>query len=83
MKFILKYIFIPPFSLFDIVSQVTADGSIDCQGDPARQEFIVGELHLAEAALERRENGGWQKHTRTCFFSTLFPFMEGFWQAEK
>ena len=30
---------------------VTADGSIDCQGDPARQEAIVGQLHLAEVAL--------------------------------
>ncbi len=30
---------------------VTADGSIDCQGDPARQEEIVAPLHLSEVAV--------------------------------
>jgi len=30
------------------MSFVTADGSIDCQADPARQEILVSGLHLAE-----------------------------------
>ena len=30
---------------------VTADGSIDCQGDPANQESIVSALHLTEVAM--------------------------------
>ena len=30
------------------MSLVTADGSIDCQADPARQEILVSELHMAE-----------------------------------
>ena len=30
------------------MSLVTADGSIDCQADPARQEILVSGLHLAE-----------------------------------
>jgi len=33
---------------------VTADGSIDCQGDPARQESIVADLHLTEAVVAMR-----------------------------
>merc|ERR1719494_340417 len=33
---------------------VTADGSIDCQGEPARQESIVADLHLAEALVAMR-----------------------------
>jgi len=33
---------------------VTADGSIDCQGDPARQESIVADLHLTEAIVAMR-----------------------------
>ncbi len=32
------------------VDLVTADGSVDCQGDPARQETLVAPLHLSEAA---------------------------------
>jgi len=36
------------------VSLVTADGSIDCQGDPARQESIVSDLHMAEAVAGMR-----------------------------
>ena len=35
----------------DKVDLVTADGSIDCQGDPANQEAIVTRLHLAEVAV--------------------------------
>ena len=31
------------------VDLVTADGSVDCQSDPGRQESIVADLHLAEA----------------------------------
>ena len=33
------------------VDLVTADGSIDCQGDPANQESIVSALHLTEVAI--------------------------------
>jgi len=46
-------------SLGDI-SLVTADGSIDCQGDPGRQESIVADLHMAEAltALNILHEGG-------------------------
>jgi len=46
-------------SLGDI-SLVTADGSIDCQGDPGRQESIVADLHMAEAltALNILADGG-------------------------
>ena len=33
------------------VDMVTADGSIDCQGDPANQESIVSALHLTEVAI--------------------------------
>ena len=33
------------------VDVVTADGSIDCQGDPANQESIVSALHLSEVAI--------------------------------
>ena len=33
------------------VDMVTADGSIDCQGDPANQELIVSALHLTEVAI--------------------------------
>ena len=32
------------------VDLVTADGSVDCQGDPARQESLVAPLHLTEVA---------------------------------
>jgi len=42
------------------VHLVTADGSVDCQGDPARQESIVSDLHMAEAitALKLLKEGG-------------------------
>jgi len=42
------------------VSLVTGDGSIDCQGDPGRQESIVADLHMAEAiaALNILAEGG-------------------------
>jgi len=43
-----------------LVHLVTADGSIDCQSDPARQESIVSDLHMAEAvtALKLLAEGG-------------------------
>jgi len=43
-----------------IVNLVTADGSIDCQSDPARQESIVSDLHMSEAitALNILADGG-------------------------
>jgi len=43
-----------------LVHLVTADGSIDCQSDPARQETIVSDLHMAEAvtALKILAEGG-------------------------
>lgn len=43
-----------------LVHLVTADGSIDCQSDPARQESIVSDLHMAEAitALKILAEGG-------------------------
>eukprot|EP00092_Neocalanus_flemingeri_P040572 GFUD01044178.1.p1 GENE.GFUD01044178.1~~GFUD01044178.1.p1 ORF type:complete len:760 (-),score=259.24 GFUD01044178.1:200-2479(-) len=34
-----------------LVHLVTADGSVDCQSDPARQESIVSDLHMAEAVM--------------------------------
>ena len=42
------------------VDLVTADGSIDCQIDPARQETLVLDLHFGEilAALGVLKNGG-------------------------
>merc|ERR1719436_1588969 len=42
------------------VHLVTADGSIDCQSDPGRQESIVADLHMAEtlAALKMLSAGG-------------------------
>ena len=42
------------------VNLVTADGSVDCQSDPGRQESIVADLHLAEtvAALRMLTVGG-------------------------
>ena len=42
------------------VHLVTADGSIDCQSDPGRQESIVADLHMAEtlAALKMLSPGG-------------------------
>lgn len=42
------------------VDLVTADGSVDCQSDPGRQESIVADLHLAEAvtALNMLTEGG-------------------------
>ena len=42
------------------VHLVTADGSIDCQSDPGRQESIVSDLHMAEtlAALKMLTAGG-------------------------
>ena len=42
------------------VNLVTADGSVDCQSDPGRQESIVADLHLAEtvAALRMLSVGG-------------------------
>jgi len=36
------------------VDLVTADGSIDCQSDPARQESIVSDLHHCEAVAALR-----------------------------
>jgi len=43
-----------------LVHLVTADGSIDCQSDPGRQESIVSDLHMAEAvtALKLLAEGG-------------------------
>jgi len=43
-----------------LVHLVTADGSVDCQSDPARQESIVSDLHMAEAitALKLLVEGG-------------------------
>ncbi len=35
----------------DGLDLVTADGSVDCQGDPARQESAVAPLHLSEVAV--------------------------------
>ena len=42
------------------VHLVTADGSIDCQSDPGRQESLVSDLHMAEtvAALNMLTAGG-------------------------
>ena len=42
------------------IDLVTADGSIDCQTDPARQEELVGKLHMAEtiSALGTLKVGG-------------------------
>ena len=42
------------------VNLVTADGSVDCQGQPAEQESIVSELHLCEVlcALRALQPGG-------------------------
>ena len=42
------------------VDLITADGSVDCQNDPARQESIVAQLHLAEttAAMSGLKDGG-------------------------
>jgi len=42
------------------VHLVTADGSVDCQSDPGRQESIVSDLHLAETvtALKLLSPGG-------------------------
>jgi len=43
-----------------LVHLVTADGSVDCQSDPARQEIIVSDLHMTEAiaALKILAEGG-------------------------
>jgi len=43
-----------------LVHLVTADGSVDCQSDPARQESIVSDLHMSEAiaALQILADGG-------------------------
>lgn len=43
--------FLEKNDLFDLV---TADGSIDCQDDPAEQESIVAALHAAEALAALR-----------------------------
>jgi len=42
------------------VHLVTADGSVDCQSDPGRQESIVSDLHMAETvtALKVLSPGG-------------------------
>jgi cap2 methyltransferase len=54
-----------------IVDLVTADGSIDCQGDPANQEGIVSALHVAEVgiALNVLSAGG-------SFVLKMFTFFE-------
>ena len=54
------------------MSLVTADGSIDCQADPARQEILVSELHFAEilTALGVLKIGG-------SLVIKMFTFYEG------
>ncbi len=50
---------------------VTADGSVDCQGEPGRQESLVAPLHLAEAAcaLNLLNKGG-------CLVLKMFTLFE-------
>ena len=55
---------------FGRVHLVTADGSIDCQGDPANQEQIVAPLHMAEVAVALnilQKDGHFVLKMFTCF----------------